>query len=135
MCQQQASKLSKQTHALQNLSKINEELCTKLRELAELKDVNYMFKETQEKYHSLEKRYKDLEMDHSVLQNQSEEFKHLVDSLETERNDAQKEAKSMETRCRKLEQDRQALERRVEECSRMYQKEMKSCKDQDAVLR
>lgn len=128
LCQQQSSKLAKQTHALQNLSKINDELCMKLRELAELKDVDF-------RYQALEKSHLELETEFSSLQQQSDDLKQLVESLETERNDAQKAAKGMEQKCKKLEREKEVLERRVEDCSRMYQQNMKKTKDQDTIVR
>jgi hypothetical protein len=100
--QQQSDKIAKQSHAFQNLSKINDELCIKVNQLAHLQNADKRLEEKTQEYNVLAGEFHALQSNHSNVNNRFEEMKQLIDSLESERNEAQKENKALSERLKEL---------------------------------
>ena len=93
--QQQSDKITKQAHAFQNLSRINDELCVKISELAHLQNADTRLAETIQQHTVLTGKYETLQSEHSVINSDFNELKQLVDTLENERNEVLKENKAL----------------------------------------
>ena len=93
--QQQGEKITKQANAFQNLSRINDELCVKISELAHLQNADTRLTETAQQHAVLAGKYETLQSEHSILNNDFNELKQLIDTLENERNEVLKENKEL----------------------------------------
>ena len=75
------------------MSKINDELCIKINQLAHLQNADRKLDEATKQYNVLAGEFHALQSKHSNLNSNFEELKQLVDSLENEKNEAQRERK------------------------------------------
>ena len=115
ICQQQSDKIVKQTQAFQNLSKINDELCIKVNQLARLQNVEHKLEEKTKQSNVLAGNFNNLQVQHSNLNNRFEEMKQLINSLESEREEARKGKNNFEEELHRVQNDLNNKCKEVEE--------------------
>ena len=115
ICQQQSDKIVQQTQAFQNLSKINDELCIKVNQLARLQNVEHKLEEKTKQSNVLAGNFNNLQVQHSNLNNRFEEMKQLINSLESEREEARKGKNNFEEELHRVQNDLNNKCKEVEE--------------------
>ncbi|XP_057309773.1 centromere-associated protein E-like [Hydractinia symbiolongicarpus] len=147
--QQQRHNLQKHEYAIKKLSKINGELCLKINQLSQYKDVNEtlheaqeMLAETRQKHESLQFEYKKLQFECQQREAKEDQLRKSLESFEQEMKMCREDNQKLTIRCEHLNRDCegkdnfiQTMERRLKESHLHHDEDRKELDEKEITCR